>query len=239
MATKTTTAEVYPLNIKEKLTCIQSELKAPKDQYNSFGKYNYRNAEDIQKALKPLEKKYNVATIIFDTVEAIGGRIYVKATARLIDCESDAFIETTAYAREAETKKGMDDAQVTGATSSYARKYALNGLFMLDDTKDVDSEEYQKQKQEATKQQAASTKPVQEKAPDPAPAEVKKAETPVDPERKKRKEAADKLVEYCKENELDIKEICAANNLNQKSTAQDFEMALVYARTIILTGGNL
>jgi hypothetical protein len=237
MATKTTTAEVYPLNIKEKLTCIQSELKAPKDQYNSFGKYSYRNAEDIQKALKPLEKKYNVATIIFDTVEAIGGRIYVKATARLIDCESDEFIETTAYAREAETKKGMDDAQVTGATSSYARKYALNGLFMLDDTKDVDSEEYQKQKQEAAKQQAASAKPVQEKA--PAPAEVKKAETPVDPERKKRKEAADKLVEYCKANDLNINDICAANNLNQKSTAQDFEMALVYARTIILTGGNV
>lgn len=212
-------------NLKEKLMRIQSELKAPKNLYNSFGKYKYRNAEGIQEALKPLEKTYNVATIIFDTVEAIGGRIYIKATARLIDCESDEYIEATAYAREAETKKGMDDAQVTGATSSYARKYALNGLFMLDDTKDVDSEEYQSQNH-------------QEKAQPTASAPKAKEETPVDPEKQKTKKAAAELVAYCKENDIDINEICAANNLTKESTATDFEMALVYAKTIFMTGGE-
>lgn len=129
----------------EKLQKIQVELKAPKNLFNKFGNYSYRNAEGIQEALKPLEEKYKVMTILSDSIEEIGGRIYVKATAAIYDCESDASICVFAYAREAETKKGMDDAQVTGATSSYARKYALNGLFLLDDNKDVDSEEYQAQ----------------------------------------------------------------------------------------------
>lgn len=128
-------------SLKSKLMHIQTELKAPKNLYNSFGKYHYRNAEGIQEALKPFEKEYGVIVTLSDEIVEVGGRVYVKATATITDAEES--ISVTAYAREALDKKGMDDAQVTGATSSYARKYALNGLFLLDDTKDVDTEEYQ------------------------------------------------------------------------------------------------
>ena len=136
----------------QKLSRIQAELKAPKNLYNKFGNYSYRNAEGIQEALKPYEVKFGVMTTLTDSIEEVNGRVYVKATATIYDTETGESLSVTAYAREAETKKGMDDAQVTGATSSYARKYALNGLFLLDDTKDVDSEEYQAQgKGEANK----------------------------------------------------------------------------------------
>ena len=136
----------------QKLSRIQAELKAPKNLYNKFGNYSYRNAEGIQEALKPYEVKFGVMVTLNDSIEEINGRFYVKATATIYDTETGESLEVSAYAREAETKKGMDDAQVTGATSSYARKYALNGLFLLDDTKDVDSEEYQAQgKGEANK----------------------------------------------------------------------------------------
>ena len=127
----------------EKLGAIQTELKAPKNLHNSFGGYNYRSAEGILEAVKPLLKKYRVFLSITDNIVEIGGRVYVKATACLSDIESKESLGVDAYAREAESKKGMDEAQITGATSSYARKYALNGLFLLDDTKDVDTEEYQ------------------------------------------------------------------------------------------------
>lgn len=128
------------MNIYEKLLEIQNELKAPKSQYNSFGKYNYRNCEDILEAVKPLCKKYKAVLIITDDIENNANRYYVKATARLVDTEKeDADIKVTAYAREEESKKGMDGSQVTGAASSYARKYALNGLFNIDDTKDSDA----------------------------------------------------------------------------------------------------
>lgn len=142
-------------NISEKLVAIQTELKAPKNLYNSFGKYAYRNAEGIQEALKPLLKKYGVFVTLSDDIADVGGRIYVKATAKIQDMTSSESIEVTAYAREAETKKGMDDAQITGATSSYARKYALNGLFLLDDTKDADTDEYHEQ----TNQNSAQKQP--------------------------------------------------------------------------------
>ena len=137
------------MNITEKLMNIQVELKAPKNLYNSFGKYKYRNAEGIQESVKPLLEKYKVSLTLTDEVICVADRVYVKAIATLLDTESEEHISATAYAREASDKKGMDDAQVTGATSSYARKYALNGLFLLDDTKDVDSEEYQAQKNKA------------------------------------------------------------------------------------------
>lgn len=128
------------MTIYEKLSAIQSELKAPKSQYNLFGKYNYRNCEDILEAVKPLCGKYKAVCTIGDEVTLIGERYYIKATARLIDVESPADkIENTAYAREEAEKKGMDGSQVTGASSSYARKYALNGLFAIDDTKDSDT----------------------------------------------------------------------------------------------------
>ena len=121
----------------EKLIAIQSELKAPKNQYNEFGKYNYRNAEDILEAVKPLLKKYELALTLRDEIVEVGGRIYVKAIAALFDGKDR--IETCAFAREEDAKKGMDSSQVTGSTSSYARKYALNGLFCIDDTKDSDA----------------------------------------------------------------------------------------------------
>jgi|TARA_R100000149_G_scaffold31482_1_gene12128 hypothetical protein len=116
---------------------IQSELKAPKGQRNNFGNYNYRSAEDILEAVKPLLKKHNCALVINDDVVEVGGRIYVKATAMLAIANTP-FASATAFAREAESKKGMDEAQITGAASSYARKYALNGLLAIDDTKDAD-----------------------------------------------------------------------------------------------------
>ena len=127
------------MTIYEKLSAIQSELKAPKSQYNSFGKYNYRNCEDILEAVKPLCAKYKAVSVLGDEVLQIGERYYIKSTARLIDLESDGVVENTAYAREEAEKKGMDGSQVTGASSSYARKYALNGLFAIDDTKDSDT----------------------------------------------------------------------------------------------------
>ena len=130
------------MNIFEKLMNIQNELKAPKNQWNEFGKYKYRNCEDILEAVKPICKKYNMALIVEDEIVMIGERYYVRATATIYDCnttENQSCLFATAYAREEESKKGMDGSQVTGASSSYARKYALNGLFNIDDTKDSDS----------------------------------------------------------------------------------------------------
>ena len=150
------------MTLKEKLMNIQAELKAPKNLRNSFGNYNYRNVESILEALKPLLVKYNATVTITDTIEFIADRIYVKAVATIYDVENknnDADIITaTAYAREAEAKKGMDEAQITGATSSYARKYALNGLFLLDDTQDVDTEAYQKASQKGADKPAQAPK---------------------------------------------------------------------------------
>ena len=123
----------------------QAELKAPKNQYNSFGKYNYRSCEDILEAAKPINKNHGLVLLLTDKPVCIGQRYYIEATARLYDIESEQFIEATASAREADTKKGMDDSQVTGTASSYARKYALNGLYNIDDTKDADTDAYKKQ----------------------------------------------------------------------------------------------
>ena len=131
------------MTLREKLTNIQNDLKAPKNQYNSFGKYKYRSCEDILEGLKPTLKNHKATLKITDTVEMVGDRYYIKATATLMDTESEDFISNEAYARESDDKKGMDAAQVTGATSSYARKYALNGLFLIDDTKDADTDEFQ------------------------------------------------------------------------------------------------
>ena len=121
---------------------IQNELKAPKNQRNNFGGYNYRSCEDILEAVKPLLKKHGLALIISDEVVNIGERYYVRAVAQLLDGEKNhdnLIAETVAYAREEETQKGMSASQLTGSTSSYARKYALNGLFAIDDNKDSDA----------------------------------------------------------------------------------------------------
>ena len=133
------------MNIYEKLMNIQKELKAPKGQYNSFGKYKYRSCEDILESVKPLLEKYKVTIILSDKLEQIGERYYIRAKAILIDTETNNSIENTAYAREEETKKGMDGSQITGTSSSYARKYALNGLLLIDDTKDADTDEFAKE----------------------------------------------------------------------------------------------
>lgn len=127
------------MNIYEKLLAIQTELKAPKSQYNSFGKYYYRNCEDILEAVKPIAAKSKTVVTITDELVRIGERYYVKAVATLTDVEDCDYISNTSFAREEEEKKGMDGSQVTGAASSYARKYALNGLFAIDDTKDSDT----------------------------------------------------------------------------------------------------
>lgn len=125
--------------ITQKLATIQQKLKAPKSQYNSFGKYAFRNAEDILEAVKPLCAETGTVVLLSDEIMNIGNRFYVKATVALIDAETQTQITVSAYAREEEEKKGMDGSQVTGASSSYARKYALNGLFAIDDTKDSDT----------------------------------------------------------------------------------------------------
>ncbi len=125
--------------IYKKLINIQAELKAPKTQRNNFGNYNYRSTEDILEAVKPLLKEQDLALVISDEVINIGDRYYIKATATLHDPNSSEVISNSALAREEETKKGMDGSQITGASSSYARKYALNGLFAIDDAKDSDA----------------------------------------------------------------------------------------------------
>ena len=139
----------------KELIAIQSELKAPKGQYNSFGKYKYRSAEDILEAVKPLLAKNGCTLTLSDELELIGDRYYIKATATLRgENESES---VTAYAREEAEKKGMDGSQITGTASSYARKYALNGLFCIDDTKDADTDEY-------TAKTKAAEKPTAKKA---------------------------------------------------------------------------
>lgn len=127
------------MELIKKIAAIQSELKAPKGQYNSFGKYSYRSCEDILESVKPLLAKHGLVLTIQDSIELIGDRYYVKAIAMITDGNEN--ISAMAYARESDNKKGMDESQITGATSSYARKYALNGLFCIDDTKDADSVE--------------------------------------------------------------------------------------------------
>lgn len=134
----------------EKIVAIQSELKAPKGQYNSFGKYNYRSCEDILEGVKPLLAKHGLVLTIRDGIELIGDRYYVKATATITDGKEQ--LSTDAYARESLDKKGMDASQVTGATSSYARKYALNGLLAIDDTKDADTMDNSKKPAQQTQE---------------------------------------------------------------------------------------
>ena len=168
------------MNIYEKLLNIQVELKCNKNQYNSFGKYKYRSCEDILEAVKPICKKYNCTLVLSDTLENIGERYYIKATALLIDTESEDDLEAhsisnTAYAREELEKKGMDGSQITGTASSYARKYALNGLFNIDDTKDADTDEYKTITESSKNEFQATIKSTVEKS---IREEIKKAEIP-------------------------------------------------------------
>lgn len=149
------------MGIYEKLLKVQTELKAPKGQYNSFGKYKYRSCEDILEAVKPVLEKNKLSLQLSDELEFVGERYYIKATATLLDIEDNSTLSNTAYAREEEVKKGMDGSQITGTASSYARKYSLNGLFLIDDTKDADTDEYTittKQEQMITEEQIKKIK---------------------------------------------------------------------------------
>lgn len=149
--------KIEEMDVYEKLNKIQAELKAPKSNYNDFGKYNYRSTEDILTGLKPLLDKYQCVLIISDHIEQVGDRFYVKAVSTLTSTNDRSFITTCAYAREDLKLDRMTETQTTGATSSYARKYALNGLFCIDDTKDADAlnkgEKEQNSKPQANNQQ--------------------------------------------------------------------------------------
>ena len=181
------------MNVYEKLANVQSALKAPKGQYNSFGKYKYRSCEDIVESVKPLLKQNGLLLTMTDEIRNIEGRFYVVATATIIDIADGKSIMATAYAREEETKKGMDGSQVTGASSSYARKYALNGLFAIDDNKDSD---------------ATNTG-------DNEPKAEPKAEPKQESPRKM-------LIARLNELNIDVNAYAKANNLNGKTDAETF-----------------
>jgi hypothetical protein len=165
--------------IIEKLAAIQAELHAPKSQYNEFGKYKYRKAEDILEAVKPLNKEHGCALTCTDELVLIGDRYYIKATATLTAVEDGSSVSATAWAREEIDKKGMDQSQVTGASSSYARKYALNGLYSIDDTPDSDTTNTGDGKP-VKKADKPAPKAEQKVAPasKPAPRKEEKAEAP-------------------------------------------------------------
>ena len=133
------------MSVYEKLLNVQGELKAPKGQFNSFGKYKYRSCEDILEAVKPLLLKHAATLTVGDELVMVGERIYIKATANFCDIKTGERVTNTAFAREDESKKGMDGSQITGTASSYARKYCLNGLFLIDDTKAADTDEFKNQ----------------------------------------------------------------------------------------------
>lgn len=148
----------------KRLTALQAELKAPKGQFNKFGNYNYRSCEDVLEAVKPLLVKHNLLLTVSDIIEQVGDRFYVKAIATIHDPDGDQTIECSAYAREPLESKGMSDSQITGAASSYARKYALNGLFLIDDTKDSDTNELADEK--ANRAAGKKAQPKADKYPD-------------------------------------------------------------------------
>ena len=186
------------MNVYEKLANVQSALKAPKGQYNSFGKYKYRSCEDIVESVKPLLKANGLLLTLTDEIVMVGERFYVKATAEIVDVAEGGIVSVSAFAREEETKKGMDGSQVTGASSSYARKYALNGIFAIDDTKDSDSTNTHGQEQEAPKQDAPQQ------------------ETP------KQKTPRQQLIARLNELQIDVNAYAKANNLNGKTDAETF-----------------
>lgn len=190
------------MNIYEKLSAVQNELKAPKSQYNSFGKYKYRNCEDILEAAKPLLQKNKASVYVTDSIEYIGDRYYIKAIAVFIDCEKPEQqpITVTAYAREEENKKGMDGSQVTGASSSYARKYALNGLFLIDDTKDSDS---------TNNGQSITNDSTPTRNTNPKNKDTSNQEKPSGISAQTRKEINGKILEYKKATGIEVKAILA------------------------------
>ena len=159
----------------EAFKVVQKELKAPKNQYNSFGKYNYRSCEDILQAARPLCNDNGLVLTISDEIVQIGTRFYVKATSKVTEIETGESFENVAYAREDDSKKGMDSCQLTGACSSYARKYSLCGLFAIDDTKDADTEQYHQTAQNAPQATRTAKPTTSTKAPAKAPQDEARA----------------------------------------------------------------
>lgn len=198
--------------ILSKLSEIQATLDAPKTRFNSFGKYSYRSCEDILGAVKPLLKAQGLVILLNDDITFIEGRFYVKATATLYDIETGESVYTSALAREAESKTGSDSAQITGACSSYARKYALNALFAIDDIKDADTDESTIE----AKQRAETD--------NKAPAKTAKAKKADDKEQARAK--YNELIAYCSSHNHNIKDVAKAFALNANSTAKDFETAI-------------
>lgn len=182
--------------ILEKLMKIQAELKCNKNQVNKFGGYNYRSCEDIFEAVKPLLSKYKCSLKASDELVMVGERYYIKATVTIYDTESNGELTNTAYAREEENKKGQDGSQITGTSSSYARKYALNGLFLIDDVKDADTNEYVNQTKADTSKKVA-TKP--------------------------NYEYRDKVIQLCKEKGIDAITLSQKYKLTGSSTNEDFK----------------
>lgn len=184
----------------ENLLKIQRELKAPKGQYNSFGKYKYRSCEDILEAVKPLCEKYGCLLTLSDDIVQVGDRFYVKATAR-VRCGDD-YIDSTAYARESFDKKGQDESQITGTASSYARKYALNGLFLIDDTKDADTDENRNERQSRQSRRTA---------PKEAPKEQPKEMT-----------SREKVIQLARERNIPFEELMQDYGITKATTEERF-----------------
>ena len=206
MAEKIGDCKAEPMNINQKLLAIQCELNAPKNKYNSFGKYYYRNTESIFEGIKPLLKKYRVTLTMNDEVSHIEGRFYVVSHAMLTDVDSGDTIIRTGFAREDESKKGMDGSQVTGATISYARKYALGALLIIDDTEDSDSDTMQ----------AATNYAVSE--------EVKAAENPQN--QVEIQSLKEELLGICQKNNLDAARTAKALKLKGDSTKDQIVLAI-------------
>lgn len=205
------------MNIYEKLTAIQKDLKASKKETNNFGGYKYRTIESIFEGVKPLLAKNEVTLILSDDLVQIGDRFYVKASAKLID--SEGLVEATAFAREPLTKKGTDESQITGAATTYARKYALTGLFLLDNSEnDPDSEEYQKKVRKNTSEQEAKTEAKQ------------------DPEFTA---AYEDFKGVCADRGLSAAAVARELKLNRKSTAAQFKEATDGLRNLIAQGADL
>lgn len=210
------------MTIWEKLSAIQTELKAPKNQYNKFGKYNYRSAEDIIEAVKPLCAKYKAVLVLNDEIQMVGDRYYVEATATLWDLEKeDSFLYATAYAREDEQRTGMSSDQLTGSCSSYARKYCLNGLLLIDDSKDADTDEQHEVVAEGGKRE---TKAKAEKAQADDPIiSSDKVEIAVATIRNKQTTLANVLKAYGVEKLADLRESQYQNLMKRLSATADKE----------------
>lgn len=206
-------------SIYEKLSYIQSKLNVPKTHYSQFGEYYYRSGEDIQNAVKPIAREVGAVCTCSDEIVYVEGRWYVKATARLIDCESGNLVEASAYAGEEAEKKKLDKSQVTGVASSYARKYALSGLFQLDDVKDSDGVDDEGNNSEKKRSPKQGKKPEEEKK-ELTLEDAKKMQFKINNKTMTIGECGDKQLEYLKKN-MKSQEFLAAVDLVIKSRANE------------------